>query len=121
MPVVARNRAQKFHCLQLSPGLGAILQAMGIGFGNGVIHQGKTGASADKNFLRLGAQKLGKQDLCRGDTGQGSVIADVQLAVIKIFRLTENGCKTADHIQLLAAGFSAGHVELQAFLLCCFK
>ena len=117
--VVAGSWAQPLYLFQLAPGLLGVEQAMGICLGNGVIHQLQAGVAAYKALLRLAAQNLRKQGLSGGQTVHIAVVTAVDAVGDKVLRLYQNIAHLRDHIQLLSAGLSASHVQLQpqGFLL----
>ena len=86
-------------------------QAVGVGLGHQVVHQVQAGVAADEDLLRLRAEELGEQPLGRRDAGQLAVVADVQSVVDAVGRIGQNGQQVADHVELLAAGLAARHVE----------
>ena len=115
--VIAGGGAQKFHRIQLAPGLLAVEQTVGEGLGNGVIHQGETGVAADEALLRFTAQDFSKELFRAGQTGELAIVAHVKARLHAVLRLGENGQHIADQVQLLLPGLAPGHVQLQSFSL----
>ena len=81
MPVVAGRRAEEAHDGLLRPRTRRVLQAVGVGLGDQIVHQVQAGVAADEDLLRLRAEDLRKEPLGRGQTGQLAVVARVNASV----------------------------------------
>ena len=110
MPVIARGRAQKFHLLQAAPGCFAVQQAMGIGFGNEIIHQGQAGVSAGNGLLHPAAQHPGPIPPGGRQTCQFSIVTGIDAVGEALLRAGQDGENVADHVQLGAPRLPPGHV-----------
>ena len=75
MAVITGAGTQEFHLVQLAPGLLGMKQAVGVGLGDGIVHQGQTGVTADEALLGLAAENIGKHPLGCRQTGQLAVVA----------------------------------------------
>ena len=114
MPVIAGRGTEKFHCLLLAPGTLGMEQSVGIGLGNQVVHQVQAGVAAYQNFLRRGAEEIGKQALGRRDAGQLAVVTHIDGAVHAVGGVGQDGQHIADQVQLGLAGLSTGHIQGKA-------
>ena len=117
--VIAGGGAEPLEALLFAPGALGMEQAVGHGLADGVIHQLKAGVAAYEALLRLAAQNLRKQGLSGGQAVHIAVVTAVNAVGDKVLRLYQNIAHLRDHIQLLSAGLSASHVQLQpqGFLL----
>ena len=113
MAVIAGHGADPLHPIELAPGSGAVLQAVGIGLGDGVVHQLQTGVAADEALLRLAAENIGKQALGSRQTGTFAVVAAFNAVGDKIGGLDQYIAHFRYHIQLILARLAAGHVQAQ--------
>ena len=86
---------------------------MGVGLGDGVVHQLQAGVAAHEHLLRLTAQDLCEQPLGGGQAGELAVVAHVDAVGHIVLRLLHQGEDVADQIQLGLAGLAPGHVQLQ--------
>ena len=90
---------------------------MGERLGNGVIHQLETGVAADKNLLALTAQNLGKERLRLGQTGHLAVVALLDAVRAEVLRTGDEREHRCDKVELIAAGLTARHIQLQSLRL----
>ena len=114
MSVIARSRAEEFYLFQLSPGLLAVEQSVGVGFGDGVVHQIQARIAADKALFRPAAKDVGKQCFRAREARQRAIISHIHIVCQAFIRLRQNRQNSADEIQLFFPRFPAGHVQLQA-------
>ena len=94
---------------------------MGISLGNGIKHQLQAGTAAHKHLRGLAAQNLGKQTLCSGNTGQLTVVTDIDSIgniVSGVLHQIEN---ITHQIQLSLSGLTASHIQTQTTRLQIFK
>ena len=84
MAVIAGSGAQPFYLVQLAPGLGRVEIAVGIGPGDGVIHELQAGAAAYEHLLGLAVQDLGKQPLGGGNAVHVAVVSHVDAVGDKV-------------------------------------
>ena len=117
--VIARCRAEPLHRLQLAPRLLAVEHPMGIRLGDGVVHQLQAGVAADEHLLRPAAQYLGKQRPCLRDARQLAIVPGIQPTRQIVLRSGQLCHLPCHHVQLLRAGLTTGHVQLQAQCLLC--
>ena len=120
VPVVAGDGAQELHLLLLGPGLYAVEKAVGPGLGHQVIHHIQAGIAAHKALLGLHVQHLRPVLPGAGHSGQLAVVPGIHPvghAVVKIQR----GQQPPGQLQLLQAGLSPGHIQLQALALPLFE
>ena len=92
-------------------------QAVGIGLADGIIHQLQAGVAAHKHLLRTAAQHLRKEPLGRGDTGQLTIGPHIDAVGDIIGGVTHQIENTVGQVELLLAGLTAGHVQIQALCL----
>ena len=117
MSVVSRGRAEPLYGVKLCPRLAAVLQAMGVGFGNGVIHQLQRRITADKNILRLYAENLGKQFLAGRKPIQIPVIAGIDPVTHIVTVRGEDIHHLTCQVKLLFARLAPCHIERKALSL----
>ena len=89
-------------------------QAVGVGLGDGVVHQLQTGVAAHEHLLRPAAQDLREQPLGRRQAAELAVVAHVDTVGHVVLRLLHQAENIADQIQLRLAGLAPGHVQIQA-------
>ena len=111
--VIAGRGAQELHHRLPAPGPLTVEQAVGVGLGDGVVHQLQAGVAAHEHLLRLTAQDLREQPLGGRQAGELAVVAHVDAVGHIVLRLLHQGEDVADQIQLGLAGLAPGHVQLQ--------
>ena len=87
-------------------------QAVGIGFGNEIVHEGEACVASYQDLLFLCTQQLCKELLGAGQTGQLSVISCVDAindAVVNVQNL-EHGGRQAE---LVCTGLASCHIQLE--------
>ena len=114
MPVIAGGGAQELHHGLPAPGALAVEQAMGIGLGDGIVHQLQAGVAAHEHLLRPAAQDLREQPLGGGQATEFAVVTHVDAVGYVVFRLLHQAENIADQIQLRLTGLAPGHVQIQS-------
>ena len=114
VPVIARGRAQEFYLVQFAPGFLAVQQAVGIGLGDGVVHQVQAGVASYEAFLRPAAENIGKERFCARQPGKAAVVAHIHSVRAAVCRIGQDAQNPADEIQLFLSRLSAGHIQFQA-------
>ena len=118
MPVIAGGGAQELHHGLPAPGALAVEQAMGIGLGDGIVHQLQAGVAAHEHLLTPAAQNLGKKLLGGRQTGHLAIVAHVNPTgekILGLFHQVEN--HIGHHVQLGLSGLAPGHVQAQLLRL----
>ena len=113
VPVVAGDRAEPLHLVQLAPGLLAVKHTVGEGLGYGVVHQLQAGVAAHEHLLRLAAQNVREQPPRRGDARHLAVVPGLHAVGHELLRLRQQPENGRHHIQLLPPRLAAGHVQRQ--------
>ena len=106
--IIAGHRAQDLHFLFLAPGFTA--DAMGVALADKIKHQSQTLVRADDHILGRHLQQLGKQLLTAGNTVQNAVVAHIHAAGHIVLHIIH----THGQIQLLFAGLTSAHIQLQS-------
>ena len=114
MPVVSRHRADPLHPVQLAPGLFAVQQAVGIRLGHGVEHHLQGGVASGDDLAGLAAQKVRKQPPGDGNTCHIAIVPGVDAVGDEVVGGQGDVVHLHDHVQLLPAGLSPGHIQVQA-------
>ena len=116
VPVITGAGAKEFHLFLTAPGLGTVKQAVGIGPADHIIHQIQAGASAHNDLFLPTAQQVRKIGSCTGHPQNITVVSGLYSVVNTIFRGYNHVQNVADHVQLLGAGLSSCHIQLQLLL-----
>ena len=115
--VIAGGGAEELDPLLLAPGAHGLLQAVGVGPGDQVVHQGQGGVAADEGLLGLAAQDVGPVFPGAPEARQIAVVAGIVTVEDAVVGVGENGEDIADGVKLQLAGLTAGHIQLQALSL----
>ena len=111
--VIARGGAEPLDALFFAPGLFAVQKAVGVGLGNGVVHELKACVAAHEDLRVLAAEKFCKERACACKALELAVVARVHAAVDAVGGIGQHGQKIADEIELLFARLAARHIELE--------
>ena len=90
MAVIAGGGAEPLDALFLAPGLFAVQKAVGVGLGNGVVHELKACVAAHEDLRDLAAEKFCKERACACKALELAVVARVHAANDAVGRIAQH-------------------------------
>ena len=115
--VIAGGRAEPFDGVELAPRRSRVQKPVRICLGDGVVHERERRVAADETLLRLAAEDVRPQRLCRRQTRELAVVAGVDAVHLTVLRGLEHRQNVRYEIELLLAGLAARHVQLERLRL----
>ena len=111
--VISRGGAEPLDVLFFAPRLFAVQKAVGVGLGNGVVHELKACVTAHEDLRDLAAEKFGKQRACALQALELAVVARVHAANDAVGRIAQHRQQAVGELKLLFARLAARHIELE--------
>ena len=112
--VVTRGGAEPLDGFLFAPGPGAVEHSVGVGLGDGVVHELEAGIAPREDLLRLAAQDVREELPGGGEAPHLSIVPHVHAAGDIILGVLHQAEDVTGQVQLLLPGLAPGHVQAEA-------